>query len=365
MLDPYTGATVDRATFNAVLSSAMPPRFSEAAYTYLDSGGIIEVFKPIFGMSQMIGRDQEHQLRDIFELIREVMAPRSKRTYDQLAKRTRTYLTYDTLLTDFPPNDLIRTKLSDRQREKVEEAKILFYRQTSSRSGPEFLAWLDNKREDHACATARFSFRESFDPPDAMIYDPKHQLSSNDVVRYDAFHVVQNYEAEWFDSAAEWMAMLPSPMMSPRPEAEDKLFCVLNVMRPAGQRPTVRFRLHQGTHTRSSWEDRYCYHEAAIKGLEPYADGVKLSPVLSRAFQKQYVPLFAGRLDTRVASSLKQLCYSEGWIGRDLEVTFADGTTHTYIVVLGTAMFFAAARLRAASAAQQKTNASGEAGWII
>jgi hypothetical protein len=227
------------------------------------------------------------------------------------------------------------------------------------------LQWLGKQREDHAITRARFSFRESFDPPAALIYDPRHDLSSNDILRYDALHVVQNYEAEWFDQLADWQATLPAILTPLRPEPEDRLFCVLTRMRPPEQRPTVRFRLHQGDMIRSAWEDRYCYQEAAACDLNLDAEGVPLPPVLIRAFRDQYVPFFAARADTPLAGKLRQLCRSEGWIGRDLEVTFVDGTARNYLVVMGSAMFFAAARLRPASAAQRRADASQDPGWII
>lgn len=190
-------------------------------------------------------------------------------------------------------------------------------------------------------------------------------MSSNDVVCCDALHVVQNYEAAWFEQPADWRATLPAVLPSPHPEPEDRLFCVLTRMRPPEQRPTVRFRLYRGDMTRSDWEDRYCYQEAAACGIDLVADGASLPAVLIRAFRDRYVPFFAARTETPVAGKLRQLCRSEGWIGRDLEVTFADSTTRNYLVVMGTAMFFATARLRPASAAQRRADASQESGWII
>jgi len=366
-LDASAGGTMDRPTFNALLSRAMPPRFSEATYCYLDSGGIVDVFKPLYGISQMVEASQEGRIRDIYELIRTVMAPKSKRTYDELARRTRAYLTYDAIFTDFPKNDALRAaaKLPARQQENVDEAIRRFRRGNSSTSGPEFLQWLARQRENHAITRARFNFRESFEPPAALIYDRQHDLSSNDVVRYDALHVVQNYEAAWFDQLADWRTTLPAVQASPRPEPEDQLFCVLTRMRPPEQRPTVRFRLYRGDMTRSDWEDRYCYQEAAACGIDLVADGAPLPAVLIRAFRNRYVPFFAARTETPVAGKLRQICRSEGWIGRDLEVTFADGTARNYLVVMGTAMFFATALLRPASAAQRRADASQESGWIV
>lgn len=364
-LDKYAGGTLDRPTFNTELGTAMPPRFSEATYAYLDSGGIVEVFKPLYGISQMGEASQEGQIRDIYELIRTVMAPKSKRTYEQLAQQTRTYLAYDGIFTDFPNDDALRGRLSDRQQERVNEAIGRFRRQTSSMNWPEFMQWLGKQRENHAVTRARFSFRESFDPPAAVICDRQHDLSSNDILRYDALHVVQNYEAEWFDQLADWRATLPAVLASFRPEPEDRLFCVLTRMRPPEQRPIVRFRLHQGDMTRSDWEDRYCYQEAAACDLHLDAEGVPLPPVLIRAFRDQYVPFFAARTETPLAGMLRQLCRSEGWMGRDLEVTFADGTARNYLVVMGTAMFFAAARLHSASMAQRRADASQDPGWIL
>ena len=40
---------------------------------------------------------------------------------------------------------------------------------------------------------ALFSFRDSFQGPTAVLYDPQHFLSSQTVNRYDMFHLLRNY----------------------------------------------------------------------------------------------------------------------------------------------------------------------------
>ena len=361
----YDGTGLERPLFGNLIAGTMPPRFSEAAHVYLESGGIEEVFRPLFKLGGMMSREEEGQLRRVYERVRDVLAPRSRLTYEALRKRAQKFDRYDQLFTDFPSDDQLWGELPEAQMRKVNEAICWFRRESSSQSREDFCAWLERQRERYYASRARFAFRESFEPPAALIYDRGHDLSSADFVRYDILHVVQHDHATWFDSPSAWARALPPAAPAPEPLPEDSLFCVLTRMRPVDERVALRLRLQATGMTRAAWEARYCGLGSAIRGLELDADGVPLPAELIHAFRERYVPLFAARTDTPVAGKLKGLCHSEGWVGRELEVSFGDGSAQTYLAVMGTAMFLAAERLRPMIMAQLRRDAASDPAWII
>jgi len=365
VLEPHVENLWERADFNAAVSSSMPPRFAPASYCYLDRGGVLEWFLSIFHVSRMMAREDEDRLRAIFEQIRMVLAPGSKVTYDFLQQQTRRFLKEEELFHGFPQEHELRGKLSGEKAEKARTAERLFRQETGLSSGPEFLRWLERRHGRYAVARARFSFRDSFDPPAALLYDPEHHLSSRDLVSYDVLHVIQHYAATWFREYADWRQALPPAMGAPTAQADDVAFCVLTGMRAADERVRLRFRLHRGDMTRSEWEELHCYRETAIRDLELEGDGVPLPREVTTVFRARYIPLYAARVDTVVASRLKGLCATEGWIGRDLEVTFRDGASQPYLMVMGTQMFFAAERLRPAALGQLRREGQQEPAWII
>jgi CRISPR-associated endonuclease/helicase Cas3 len=52
-----------------------------------------------------------------------------------------------------------------------------------------------------------FNFRDSFQGPTAVVYDPECLLSSETINRYDLFHIIEAYQVNWFDDRAEFLAL--------------------------------------------------------------------------------------------------------------------------------------------------------------
>ena len=71
-------------------------------------------------------------------------------------------------------------------------------------SPQEAYTWLQKDLRCYFLEKARFSFREDFQPPLALVSDSQGLLSSECVALFDALHIVKNYPSEVFRSAKEW-----------------------------------------------------------------------------------------------------------------------------------------------------------------
>ena len=201
VLAPHDGQTFSRAEFAAIIQSCnpLPPKHSLTGY--IRSHAIVESFWPIHQISKILPPEDQHELDDLFERVRSVFAPNSRRT----------------------PNGVrgFFCKLEYRERwlRNTRDGTIPFNKDTAEQVA-DWLEWLDpnqgryqpsdiipqlekilahEEQRDALRAFVQsqvgitrslFSFRDSFQGPTAVFYDPQHQFSSQTVNRYNLFHLV-------------------------------------------------------------------------------------------------------------------------------------------------------------------------------
>ena len=179
---------------------------------------------------------------------------------------------------------------------------------------------------------AMLSFREAWQGPQLAVYDPKQLLSSETVSRYDALHLVSNYEIDIFsDSAAfERAAGVPD-------SASAALYVELRGFRQP--KLVVGFD-YQATEPRAAFEDRFCRCVTAIRGLqltthERDSTQIQTVPLAVRELiADQWIPCLV--VDYESQGALLGTLRGTPFFARDLEVDF-DGQIVPYKIVVGTA----------------------------
>ena len=198
------GQALGRAEFAGQIRDCgqLPPKHSLMGY--IRSYAITECFYPIYQMKGVMPGELHNELEQLFVRIREVFAPGSRRTFGGL--RAFFY------------------KYHARQRWLSAKAKgAMPLDNNTANQLADWLAWLnpDDGRLDPAglqpdlayllsddaqrtalrafvqsqvaVTEALFAFRDSFQGPRAVIYDPGHRLSSETLNSYDLFHLLSNY----------------------------------------------------------------------------------------------------------------------------------------------------------------------------
>lgn len=376
-LKGYDGQEIDRATLNSVVRATQD---RHQITTYIKRGAICEAFWPIYNLRSMV--EDEDKVRQLFDSVRSVYAPHARATYDSTSKYIRRYLALDDMFKgNKTEDDLIQKSLGRYLKEEYEdeydeytaaEKRELSRKVRHPQYGrTKILTWLERKREAFSVASARFSFRDSFNSPEALVYDPQRALSSDELSRYDAIHIARNFEAKWFSDWSEWADIvrthMEEPLQRPGGREDPGLYCIITRMLEPDARIQISLRVNGGELDRKEWEARYAYREASIKGLELAPDKGKLPPPLTDAFKSRYVPIFATRdgAGVRVTGALINICKAEGWPHYNLEVTLAGGATTTYKVVLGTAMLLAYGELWPLCNRQISKPEDDEPAWVI
>jgi hypothetical protein len=191
-----------------------------------------------------------------------------------------------------------------------------------------------------ALTKALFSFRDSFQGPIVVVYDPKHLLSGETVNTYDLFHVLSNYETSPLLTRHGFRALCGQDV----PEGD--FYMTLDKHRE--DKLVVAF-LYNAEMSRDDFEKRYCCGEALpLMGLEVVlkdrgGDVRQSDGRIVEAVKEQHIPALVTEEEDQ-GTVRSRLRGSSFW-DRALMVFFDDGRAGEYRVFLGTAAFHVQAEL--------------------
>jgi len=336
-LQPYDGQTMNRLTLRELAEEHLPARNS--LYSYIKTGAIAEAFLPIYRLESMASTEGKPDIEVLFNEVQQLFAADTKLTYQRLKNSTMSYVQraqdYGSL--EEVPIETTDCLYACKQRLMHEQE----YRKVHGKlwtSSQEAYNWLQKDLRSYFIEKARFSFREDFQPPLALISDSKGLLSSEPVMLFDALHVVKNYEVKYFDSVREWQEK--SMQSLPEGTKDAFIFCDLIGLREPEDRLQIGLKLSVGSYKRTVWEEeeRFAYHPTALYGLEVVAlnNDHGLPTNVRKMFSQRYIPAFVVAKESRSASTMWSLKKQAQFIPYDLQVIFSDGKTHDYYAVLGT-----------------------------
>ncbi|MGI9057645.1 MAG: type I-D CRISPR-associated helicase Cas3' [Ktedonobacteraceae bacterium] len=352
LLEAYDGKELERPELARIADSEEMPKRNDL-YAYIKTGAILEVFRPIMFIGQGTATENMPNLETFLQDIQKLFGVKRPFTYRQAQYKVREFEDrkkhYGELKT-IPQEafNILRLKVDKKPvdvPEKLEKCLKAFVARLGSvgkpvgRKGYEVVQWLQRDLRNYFVDQARFSFRDSFQPPLALVYDPDHLHSSKDVAFYNALHIARYYEARYFSPVSQWEEYTGKDAPA---ESKDALaFCHLRQFR---EKPLqIGFKLNANEYTQDEWEEQFAYQVTALYGLEvvSLSDNRGLDPTLQSLFQTQFIPAFAALNEARssTASAIRRLQRQARFFPVQMDVTFCDGKTLTYLVILGTMAF--------------------------
>jgi CRISPR-associated endonuclease/helicase Cas3 len=203
-LAAHDGQTLSRAEFAAIVEACphLPPKHSLTGY--IRSHAIIESFWPIYQIGKVLPRELQTELDALFERVRDVFAPGSKWTPKGLGGffrklGLREQWLHDTRNGDIPLNEVTAHHVADwlawldPEAGRYEPSDLLPHLSSLLVNVEQKRALRAFVQSQVAITRALFAFRDSFQGPSAVFYDPQRLLSSQTVNTYDLFHLVSNY----------------------------------------------------------------------------------------------------------------------------------------------------------------------------
>jgi len=339
------GQTLSRGELRRAIQQTLPPR--NDLYAYIRSYAVAEAFRPIYELKRTMRPDLEEWIERLFEGVRDVFAPDSRRWYyGSLCGRIRRQQKIARVLHEERWQDL--TKFIDdfldwhrtmgappEQWARLEEAV---------RSDPKarqhlLVPWL---QAQNALDEAIFNFRDSFQGPTAAVYDPDHLLADGDLTYYDALHVVANFEADYFEDKTAFTQACDVQ------QEEADIFCRLRSHRDPRLR--LGFEYQEQRLPRDVWQKLYTRRPVALRGLKLLAQirggaVAPLPPILCRSLEDDHVACLI--IPDADIGRLLYLTRNRNLFPRTLRVTFAQegGLSHEYRILVGAAAFVVHAEL--------------------
>jgi len=347
------GQTITRAEFAEIIATCeyLPPKHNLTGY--IRSHAIVESFWPIYQIGKVLPDDLQDEIEALFDRVREVFCPGSRRTLGSLRWFFR--------------------KLERRQRwlRETKDSQIALNKYSAGHVA-DWLDWLDpvqgrpsptdllphlghiladeTQRQDLrafvqsqvSMTQSLFSFRDAFQGPTAVIYDPLHVFSSQMVNTYGLFHLIRNYHL--------------SPPMT---HSQFERHCASTDLRRDfylrlldRREPKLNLELvYESEGEREDFERKWCGAPVALSGIRLQAreqGGDVLAGAMDTqivtALAEQFLPMLIVPPDS-VGPMIARLRGTSLW-ARRLTVRFPDGTANDgYRALLGTAAFHAHAEL--------------------
>lgn len=339
-LKPLDGRTLPRSELGRVVAESLPPR--NDLYAYFRSYAVLEAFRPIYELSRTVRPDLQEWVERLFQAVRDVFAPDTRRWYfGSLSSRMRRQEKLASIvlqgrkdaLAAFIDEYVDWLRAAEISLEELDQIHRLV-RADEQHCQKLLLPWAQSQ---YHLTEALFNFRDAFEGPKAAIYDRKHLLADSDYATYDALHVAANFEAEYFDSAAQFRNATGI-------EAEEAdVYCRLTRQREVNSRLRIGFTYREKRMPRDLWERLNLRRPVAIQGLELVAElpgrgAVPLHPALRRSIEKRWVVLLVVPEEDR--GRLLYFLRNRNLFARTLRVHFVrEDSDADYQAVVGTAAF--------------------------
>jgi CRISPR-associated endonuclease/helicase Cas3 len=360
LLQQYDGQTISRQILSE-LALQMPRK--NDLYAYIRSGAIIEAFRTISSLKQGLPDAEQHLLNDFFQELKSLFSAQETSkalTYKYLAHHLRQFQQrqehYGSLRT-IPPDAFTHVALrllgpATWKPSEAEQAMVkrLYQAQQNREVEPirqKALQWLRRDIAHYFKDRARFNFRDSFQPPAAVIYDPQHLHSDATVNSYNALHFIKYYEARWFDTQSAWHeALQSSGGKKAEVDPDAAVYCYLTALRE--QPIQIGLRLDARDYSRAEWEEQHAYQVTTLYGLHIVAlnDHRGLPRNVSELFSQQFIPAFVAWDDPQsyTRREMRKLGDQVRFYPLALTITFDNGEA-TYSAVLGNMAFQLCAEL--------------------
>ena len=347
------GGTYDRREFATLVKESLGE--NNQFYHYIQSYAVLEAFYPLYELYGQTAKEQQDRIREIFEAIRQIFAPESDTTFDEMFKKIRWHATYKTVI-DTSNN----TFHNNYVRHQWERAAWSYCRHQAWMSGElETFERLPEEKEKVVLATllknnrskiveyakqkycpiqSLFNFRGSDVGIRCGIYDPHHIFqNTTKCTEYDLFHVLSHCEFT----------------VIPRKEKYHELtgdwgnYCEFFVQakRLKTPRDYVQFSYDAGGTDQGAFERQHCWGPTALKDLRLGLKNGVVPLEIQDALKKQgYITCLLSKTENRYI--LNNILETGGQFSYPLNVTFGDGQQQEYQLILGSQAFLIHAELQ-------------------
>ena len=348
------GKTYDRREFATLVKESLGE--DNQFYHYIQSYAVLEAFYPLYELYRRTLEERQDSIKELFETIQQVFAPQSDTTFDEMFKKIRWHLTYETVIEAhkkgtydnfiqhaqekaawgyFQHQSWINGKSEEFQNTPSKQLNTAikgFIKRSSNREKV-----IEYAKEKYIPIQSLFNFRGSDIGIRCGIYDPNHLFQNTAKhTEYDLFHVLSHCE----------FTVIPTKEKYHKLTGDWGNYCEFFVQanRLKTPRDYVQFSYDAGGTDQESFERQYCWEPTALKDLRlGLKNGVVQLEMQDALKKKGYITCLLSKRENQYA--LNNILETRGQFSYPLNVAFNDGQQE-YQLILGSQAFLIHAELR-------------------
>ena len=347
------GKSYDRQEFATLVKESLGE--DNRFYHYIQSYAVLEAFYPLYAHLKRVSEDRQHRVQEIFEVIRQVFAPESDTTFDDIMKEIQWHIRYEKVIDahkknrydNFIQRDQEKAAWSYLEHQSWFNGKLEEFRKTPSeqlntaikgfikrRSNREKV--VEYAKEKYTPIKSLFSFRSSDIGIRCAIYDP-NQIFQNTAkhTEYDLFHILLHYE----------FTVIPTKEKFHQLTGDWGNYCEFFVRVDARKELSakIQFDYNADDVDKEYFERQHCWGPTALKGIRFSLSNRNVPFEMQSILEGKYVTCLLSKMKNRHA--LSNILETKRQIAHPLFVTFNDGQEE-YQLILGSQAFLIHAELQ-------------------
>lgn len=358
------GKNYDRQEFAALVKESLGE--DNRFYHYIQSYAILEAFSPLYAHLKRVPEDHENKVQEVFEIIRQIFAPKSNATFDGMKKKIRWYKTYQKVIDAHEKgvcDNFIRRAqkkaawsyvkhqswVEDKKEEfkNIPKEEIVKEIEDSIKRRANLEKVVEYAKEKYEITHTLFNFRSSEISIRCGIYDPNYIFQNTAKhTEYDLFYVLSH--CEFNQISEEKYRELTGNRGN---------YCefFLEASRLKTPRDYVQFSYNARGTNQEAFERRYCRGVTALKGLQiDLSNNGYVPPNIRKTIENQYMTCFVSTIQKQPA--LSNILKTKRQVGHPLFVTFNSGQVKEYQLILGSQAFLIHAELQGKWKEKEQTN---------
>ena len=346
------GKSYDRREFAELVKISLGE--DNRFYYYIQSYAVLEAFYPLYKHLKRVSEDHQNRVREVFETIREVFAPESDTTFDEMMKKIQWHTRYKNVIEaheknvydNFIQSDHEKAAWSYLEHQSWLNGKLEAFRKTPSeelniaikgfikrRSNREKV--VEYAKEKYIPIKSLFNFRGSDVSIRCGIYDPNYFFQNTaNYTEYDLFHVLLHYEftvisrEKYHEFTGNWGNYCDFFVrVDDRKESRDE----------------IQFDYNASGIDRADFERQHCWGPTALKGLRFSLSKGYIPNGMQGILEDKYITCLLSKMEKRGA--LNNILETKRQVAHSLFVTFGDGQQE-YKLIFGAQAFLIHAELQ-------------------
>ncbi len=346
------GGSYDRQDFAAIVKESLGE--DNRFYHYIQSYAVLEAFYPLYAHLKRVSEDYQNRVREVFETIQQVFAPKSDATFDGMKKKIRWYNTYQ--------------KVIDAHKKGVCDNFIRRAQKKAAWSYLKHLSWVEDRKEEFKNIPKEEITKEIEDSIKLPInlkkvveyakkeYEITHSLfkfrSSEISILcgiYDPNYIFQNtakhteYDLFFLLSHCEFTTISKEKYRELTKNWGNYCEFFVQANRLKTPRDYVEFSYNARRTDQETFERQNCRGVTALKGLRiGLRNNGYVPPDIQKTLEDRYITCFLSTIQPALSDILK----TKRQVGHPLFVTFNSGQVKEYQLILGSQAFLIYAELQ-------------------